>query len=372
MKIEDVLKDWKSYEKFVCGFYSGADKVIPKHNVIITDKEGSPRQIDTLLTVEFGPLAFSVVVECKSGKSPVKRQMIDALVMTRDRVSANKAMLFANGRFQSGAENTAKSNGVELFHVRTPAPGEWWPDVSRKAIIQVWSLQLQNKLVLPWSEVGIGTPNGVEWPKGIHAPKVSFASPRTKTPLLDRGGYLEDAIEDSVRAQIANSVSPQIGLLRKGEDCVGHFSIRCDVKFVNPIHIQERKDPPVFLLVPRLSVVAAVRVEQRTLEWKGADELESAFIVEEVTTKRRFQVGRATEHSSWMWIPSDFRPTGGDLTAKQRLVIVVKDFFRPEIFADPWTTFNTVNFYETHEIPPSQTLSAVLNILSSSPASPSP
>jgi hypothetical protein len=85
--------DWRSYERFVSGLYPGADTVVVEHNVILTDKDASPRQVDCLITVTFGPHTFRVIVECKSGTKPVERADVDELLVTRERVNASSAII---------------------------------------------------------------------------------------------------------------------------------------------------------------------------------------------------------------------------------------------------------------------------------------
>lgn len=372
VNLEALKKDWRGYERFVAGLYAGADRVTVEHNVTLTDKDGSSRQLDCLVTVTFGAHTFRVVVECKAGNGPVERADVDELLVTREKVNASSAVVFACGEFQSGAINTASKNGIKLFHVREPLPGAWWPAAPTRALVQVWSIRLQDHLALPWEKIGVGTPDGVEWPKGIKAPTVSFAPCRSSTKVLGRDDDLEHMIETAARNNVAHSSSPRVGVIDGGRDCVAHFTVRCDVKFLSPIVIQEREDPPTFLQIPELSVRAAVRIEQRTLSWKSRVELDAALLVNEVTERKTYQVGRAVRDAPWVWMEPRGVPLGAGVGTDRRLVVTSQETFRAEIFDRPWDTFEKINTYDVASVPASKTLQGVLDLLGSNVPDPSP
>ena len=54
------------------------------------------------------------IVECKDHNSPIKREVIDHLIVRRSDVNANDAICFSTSGFQSGAIETAKHAGVKL------------------------------------------------------------------------------------------------------------------------------------------------------------------------------------------------------------------------------------------------------------------
>lgn len=370
MDLDALKTDWRSYERFVAGLYAGADKVTVEHDVTLTDKDGSPRQVDCLVTVTFGPHTFRVVVECKAGRSPVERADVDKVLLTRAKVNASSAVIFACGEFQEGAINTASKNGIKLFQVRDPLPGEWWPATPLRALVQVWSVRLQNRLILPWEKIGVGTAGGAAWPKGIKAPTVSFYPSRSSTKILGRKDDLEQIVETAARTRVADGSSPRVGVIDGGRDCVAHFTTRCDVKFATPIVIQERDDPPTFLQIPELSIKVAVRIEQRSLSWKSWDEQDAALLVHEVTERKTYQVGRAVEDAPWVWMEPRGLPLGAGLGTDRRLVVTSQETFRAEVFDEPWDTFEKLNIHDVASVPGSKTMQAVLDVLSASPAAP--
>ena len=368
MDLKKITSDWRGYENFIAGLFVGSDSIKVERNVELTDKDGSPRQIDCLVTVASGPHSFRVVVECKSGNKPVERCEIDKLLITKEKVDASQAYLFANAEFQSGAINTAESNGIRLFTVHEATSDTWWPKSPLKALFQVWSIQLQSNLTLPWREVGIGIPDGVEWPKGIQAPQISFYPNRTHTEAIGRQKSLEDLVEDAVHENILDSISPQVGVINNGFDCVGHFTIACNVSFERPIVVRERDHPPVFLQIPKLTINAAVKIEQRSLLWKAANELDGALLVDDVTRNTSYQVGRDNPGSMWAWIESSKIPLGSGIGNNRRIVVITEESFRPECFDNPWTTFNDVNIYELDSVPESKTIQNIVQVLSKPPA----
>ena len=362
-----VSPAWKEYERFVAGLYSGADRVRVQHDITIRDADGSDRQIDGLVTVDVGPHQFRVLIECKSAKRRVERGDVDKLLMTRSKLNADKAVLFSSAGFQSGAINTAKANGIRLFHTSRPKASEWWPSVATRALVQVWSLRLENRVSLPWPEVGILTQQDAPFPKGIKGPDISFHPTRTRTDVIGNEKSLEDMLEDAAYSDLVDTVSEQIGVIANGRDCVGHFTVEVNPLFVGNIHIFEPADPPTVLKVPRVKFKVAVRVEQRSIEWASIDRLHDAVIATDAGTGVRYQVSQPSSDAPWTWADLRALPLGATIGTERRLVITSKDFFRPECFERPWSTFGKVNIYEIDEVPQSKTIGEVCGMLSGPP-----
>jgi hypothetical protein len=363
MNLSEVVADWKSYERLISGLFVGSDSIRVEPNVKLTDKDGSERQIDCLVTVAFGPHEFRIVIESKSGSKPVERGVIDQLLMTKEKVNAAQAILFANADFQSGAINTAKVNGIRLLRVNDGCSMGWWPSEPLTVLCQVWSLRLEDRLLIPWRDVEVGTPGSVEWPKGIKAPVVSFYPNRSCTEVLGRQTSLEELLEDAAHRDILNSCSPRIGIIGEGNDCVGNFTIVCNVCFEPPIVVREREDPPVFLRLPKLSVNVAVRIEQRAIRWKPANQLDGALIIDDVVDERRYQVGRDEKDGAWTWVDMSDSPLGAGLGNNRRIVVTTREEFRPQVFDNPWTTFERVNIYGVGSVPESKTIRALVETL---------
>jgi hypothetical protein len=173
---------------------------------------------------------------------------------------------------------------------------------------------------------------------------------------------LEELVEDAVGDRLERAVS-SIGVIGNGKDCVGHFTLSLDLKLENPVVIQERTAPPVFLRIAALSVNVAVRVEQRRFYRMSPLELDSCAIVEDCISETRFQVSRSTPDAPFVWMNVRQRPIAGQLRNNSRLVVVSKESFRAEYFENPWSTFGRVAIYEVGDAPQSRTLAQILHVL---------
>jgi hypothetical protein len=259
--------------------------------------------------------------------------------------------------------------GIKLFQIRQPSHGEWWPATPLRATVQVWSVRLQDRLILPWTKIGIGTLDGGEWPKGIKSPPVTFSPSRSSTKIVGREDDLEQLIETAVRERVVEC-HQTLGIIGRGRDCVGHFTTRCDLKLVPPVVVRERAEPPIFLQIPELSVLAAVRIEQRTLSWKTCAELNGALLAREVTEEKAYQVSRAAAGAPWVWMEQSRLPLGAELGSNRRLVVTTQETFRAEVFERPWDTFGKVNPYDAASVPGSRVLESILGLLNAPPSEP--
>lgn len=108
------------FEKMVKCLFD-AFEVIPEnfevlHNQKVEAIDGT-YQIDVLINFRFLGLDFSIVVECKKHKSPIKRELVQVLVTKRDSIKAQKAVLVSTTGFQSGAIRYAKTQNVALLRI---------------------------------------------------------------------------------------------------------------------------------------------------------------------------------------------------------------------------------------------------------------
>jgi hypothetical protein len=359
----DIVGDWKAFEMFIEGLYRDDDDVQVRRDVTLDDVDGVPRQVDVFVTFKRGPHEFSVIVECKYLKKNVERRHVDELLTTVQKLRASKGVIVTTCGYQSGALTTAEKNGIDAFLVRDPDVGEWWPKVAQQTHLQLCTYCPENRLQVPIDALEIGADD--PWPVGIKtAPAVSFGRDRTSTLIQNRKDRksLEDLIEDAVREQLEPVVS-RLGVIGSGKDCVGHFTIRCDLKFANPVVVQERPAPPVFLRIAALSVNVAIRIEQRSICRRSPLELDSCAIVENCVSKAQFQVSRSTPNAPFVWMDVLQRPLVDQLPNNSRLVVVSKESFRPECFMNPWSTFGRVSNYGIDDVPQSRTLTRVLHVL---------
>jgi restriction system protein len=64
-----------------------------------------------------GGASFLVLVECKKHKNPVKREVVQALRAKQEALGAQKAIVVATAKFQSGAIEYASKHGIALAQI---------------------------------------------------------------------------------------------------------------------------------------------------------------------------------------------------------------------------------------------------------------
>jgi restriction system protein len=79
-------------------------------------------EIDAVATFEALGVNFTVLVECKHHKNPIKREFIQVLGDKVRSTGAHKGVLFSTASFQSGALDYAKAHGVALVHFTQGGP----------------------------------------------------------------------------------------------------------------------------------------------------------------------------------------------------------------------------------------------------------
>lgn len=115
----DIYEAWVA--SYIQQIYNGASRVTihrkKKYPQRISDSK--PLEIDVSIEekvfvdrdAEYDKLT---IVECKDHNSPIKREVIDHLIVRRSDLNANDAICFSTSGFQSGAIETAKHAGVKL------------------------------------------------------------------------------------------------------------------------------------------------------------------------------------------------------------------------------------------------------------------
>ena len=66
------------------------------------------------------------IIECKDHKHPVKREVIDHLILRKEDVRANDAICFSTNVFQQGAIDKAKDAGIKLGVLKQDNPNPVW------------------------------------------------------------------------------------------------------------------------------------------------------------------------------------------------------------------------------------------------------
>ena len=74
-------------------------------------------EIDIVARFESLGVHFTVLIECKHHKHPIKREVVQILYDRIRSTGAHKGIIFSTAQFQKGAVNYAKTHGIALFWV---------------------------------------------------------------------------------------------------------------------------------------------------------------------------------------------------------------------------------------------------------------
>jgi len=107
----------EEFEHFVADVLGAAGSECESFEVtiheVIRGSDGS-YDFDATARFEVAGMNFLVLVEAKRHKSPIKRELVQTLHQKMLSVGANKALLVAASRFQTGAVEFALSHGIAL------------------------------------------------------------------------------------------------------------------------------------------------------------------------------------------------------------------------------------------------------------------
>jgi restriction system protein len=93
------------------------DSFSANHREVLSSADGE-YEIDVVVRFKaLGGVQFKALVECKKHKSPIKRELVQALHQKQQSVGANKALLVSTSDFQSGAVEFAKAHGIALIRL---------------------------------------------------------------------------------------------------------------------------------------------------------------------------------------------------------------------------------------------------------------
>jgi Restriction endonuclease len=81
MSIDELVTDWGGFERLVVELHETGEVTV-QHNVTLTGRSGTPRQIDVLIRYKQGLYEHLIIAECKYWNSSVRREDVDALAMT--------------------------------------------------------------------------------------------------------------------------------------------------------------------------------------------------------------------------------------------------------------------------------------------------
>lgn len=108
------------FEQFVVDIFNAVEPSVDHVEVTLHDRvlasDGS-YDLDGTVRLQWGGLAFVVVLEAKCHKDPIKREFVQVLHSKVQSIGAHKGVLVATSRFQSGALSYAKAHGIALVTV---------------------------------------------------------------------------------------------------------------------------------------------------------------------------------------------------------------------------------------------------------------
>lgn len=84
-----------------------------ERHAVIESADGA-YDFDAVATFNVGGVSFTILIEAKRHADPIKRELVQALHAKQMSVGAQKSLLVAAGRFQSGAIRFALAHGIAL------------------------------------------------------------------------------------------------------------------------------------------------------------------------------------------------------------------------------------------------------------------
>lgn len=108
------INKWKLFEKLVAAIH-----LIDESNSRIKWNEKIyGRQFDVTIRTKVGFYDYLTVIECKNFSESVPVKEIEAFVTKSRSVKADKAIIVSSSGYQSGAEEVARQNKIELFTLK--------------------------------------------------------------------------------------------------------------------------------------------------------------------------------------------------------------------------------------------------------------
>ncbi|UJF24578.1 restriction endonuclease [Suttonella sp. R2A3] len=136
--------DGKNYEQFVAQLQQAlldAESITEQKNIKvqlnkkILDSCGIKREFDLYWEYELAGITYKTVIECKDYKSRVSVGRIDELIGKIRDIPDLKAVFATKKGYQSGAEDKAKHNRIDLLVVREQNDSDW-QDIDGKPYIK--------------------------------------------------------------------------------------------------------------------------------------------------------------------------------------------------------------------------------------------
>lgn len=321
------VKDWGGFEELIAAL-NNTGEVTAERNVRLTGLSGVERQIDVLITHREGLFTHKILGECKCWKKSVGRAHIDAMITAVNDLGASKGAFFTTVGYQSGAEEMARRNNIDLFLIREPTPAEWGhPGRHVLLYLQVVSLSLvevrfPNPLQSWIFDPSVFSPD-IKLNLGDPTQSRSRILPEAERPETTLEAFLEDV------AMRAYRTIPTF-LINNGEDCVTYAQFAVNVPIKSPLRVAV---PGGMAIIPSLSFDLGIKFSQSKIE---VDRLEShtfALAVENCVNHARFMASQRKGVEKATLTPVDINPEEAPpadaLTNGSVVRVLTKGWFPP-------------------------------------------
>jgi Restriction endonuclease len=105
---------WRHFERLVAAIHAAQDKGA----TVRWDEKIDGRQFDVTVRFRSGLYDYLTVIECKAVSTPVKAEVVDALVTKARDAGAHKAVIASTAGFQPSAYEVAKRYNIVLLSVQ--------------------------------------------------------------------------------------------------------------------------------------------------------------------------------------------------------------------------------------------------------------
>lgn len=121
--VAQLVKDWGGFERLVKSMHQ--DGVVKVRRGEKLKGRGGTWTVDVTIRHQHEGRTDLTLVECKYWTTPVDRTCITNLAVVKEETGAKHAVVFTTIGYDSGAEEFAKSRGIEVYVVRDLMPTDW-------------------------------------------------------------------------------------------------------------------------------------------------------------------------------------------------------------------------------------------------------
>ncbi len=104
-------------EKIVGQICSGIKNAKTEHNIKLTGKSGTERQIDVFIKGTVGAFEVKILVDSKNYSTPVDIKEVESIAGMVEDVGANLGVIVCPSGFTDGAKKRAETAGIQLYEI---------------------------------------------------------------------------------------------------------------------------------------------------------------------------------------------------------------------------------------------------------------